>query len=322
MCPADAAGLPTDTHLSTLAVVVSWQPDTKVLGELLAKLVAQQCQVVIIDNGSSNIEALNQLIAAISHNTPHNTPHDTPSYIRLISWPDNRGLATALNEGLRHAQSKGCELAFMFDQDSRIGETFCDAMTQAWQKALAVSPQPVAAIGPRLQDPQSDRKTPFRKFSLWQRTDRLVSMTTDLYDTDFIITSGTLLSLPALKAIGDMKDDYFIDNIDLEWCFRARANGYSLYGTDATCLFHRIGEPSKNPLVNAGVMVKHSPLRSYYSTRNRLHLWRQEYAPLDWKMRDILRFTIKAVWLILFSGQGRDYWREIMRGIRDARTLT
>lgn len=314
MCPADAAGSPTDIHLSSLAVVVSWQPDIKVLGELLAKLVAQQCQVVIIDNGSSNVEALNQLIAAISHGTPNP--------ITLISWPDNRGLATALNEGLRQAQQKGCELAFLFDQDSRISASFCDAMTQAWQKAVAVSPQPVAAIGPRLQDPQTGRKTPFRKFSLWQRTDRQVSMATDLYDTDFIISSGTLLSLPALKAIGYMKDEYFIDNIDLEWCFRARANGYSLYGTDATCLFHRIGEPSKNPLVNAGIMVKHSPLRSYYSTRNRLHLRRQAYAPLDWKMRDMLRFTVKTLWLILFSGQGGDYRREIMRGIRDARTLT
>lgn len=314
MCPADAAVSPTDIHLSLLAVVVSWQPEIKVLGELLAKLVAQQCQVVIIDNGSSNIEALNQLIAAISHGTPNP--------IILISWPDNRGLATALNEGLRQAHQKGCELAFLFDQDSRISASFCDAMTQAWQKAVAVSPQPVAAIGPRLQDPQTGRKTPFRKFSLWQRTDRQVSMATDLYDTDFIISSGTLLSLPALKAIGYMKDVYFIDNIDLEWCFRARANGYSLYGTDATCLFHRIGEPSKNPLVNAGMMVEHSPLRSYYSTRNRLHLRRQAYAPLDWKMRDMLRFTVKTLWLILFSGQGGDYRREIMRGIRDARTLT
>jgi len=321
-----------------MAVVVSWQPDIKVLGELLTQLVAQQCQVVIIDNGSSNIEALNQLIAAISHNilndtaldtaldttldTALDTALDTSSHITLISWPDNRGLATALNEGLRQAQQKGCELAFLFDQDSRISASFCDAMTQAWQKAVAVSPQPLAAIGPRLQDPQSGRKTPFRKFSLWQRTDRQVSMATDLYDTDFIITSGTLLSLPALKAIGYMKEEYFIDNIDLEWCFRARANGYSLYGTDATCLFHRIGEPSKNPLVNTGVMVKHSPLRSYYSTRNRLHLRRQAYAPLDWKMRDMLRFTVKTLWLILFSGQSGDYRREIMRGIRDARTLT
>jgi rhamnosyltransferase len=310
MCPADAAGLQPDHEWSCVAIVVSWQPDLSVLGELLRQLTAQSCPVIMIDNGSSNADALSRTIAAISPN------------ISLIGWSDNKGLATALNEGLKQALAQGYRCAFMFDQDSCIDSAFCDGMQQAWQKARAVSPQPVAAVGPRLQDPESGRRAPFRKFGWWRRSNRQVSVAADLYNADFLITSGTLLSLPALDDTGLMKDEYFIDNIDLEWCFRARAHGYALYGTDAACLYHRIGEQSENPLVKAGILVKHSPLRSYYSTRNRLHLWRQGYAPLDWKLRDMLRFVLKATWLLVFSGQGSNYWREIRRGIKDSRTLT
>lgn len=310
MCPADASGLLPGNELSCVAVVVSWQPDLVVLGDLLKQLAAQSCPVIVIDNGSSNVGILSQTIADIS------------AEISLIEWPDNKGLATALNEGLRLARARGCDGAFLFDQDSRIDADFCDAMQQAFQKAVAVSPQPVAAIGPRLQDPETGHRTPFRKFGWWRRSNRQVSVAADLYSADFLITSGTLLSLGSLDETGFMKDEYFIDNIDLEWCFRARAHGYALYGTDAAFLFHRIGEQSGNPLVKAGILVKHNPLRSYYSTRNRVHLWRQHYAPLDWKLRDMLRFVLKSTWLIVFSGQGRDYWREIRRGLRDSGGLT
>ena len=46
-----------------------------------------------------------------------------------------------------------------------------------------------------------------------------------------------------------MKESYFIDNIDLEWCFRAKSLGFDLVGTDAAVLYHAIGERSSNPLV-------------------------------------------------------------------------
>ena len=59
------------------------------------------------------------------------------------------------------------------------------------------------------------------------------------------------MHLDALASIGAMKESYFIDNIDLEWCFRAKSKGYELIGTDQAVLYHAIGERSSNPLVRA-----------------------------------------------------------------------
>ena len=118
-----------------------------------------------------------------------------------------------------------------------------------------------------------------------------------------------------------MKESYFIDNVDLEWCFRAKSFGFDLIGTDTAVLYHAIGERSSNPLVKAGLIAQHNPSRTYYSSRNRIHLYGAAYSPLGWKLRDMVRFTLKASWVLITSSQRRQYFKNIRSGIRDAKTL-
>lgn len=287
-------------------MIVTWQPDLLQLRALLGQLSSQGCAVVVVDNGSANCAQLRELVDTLR-----------PA-VDIIERGKNGGLAEGLNTGLRWAMQRGCHFAFLFDQDSGIAGDFCQGMLQAWKQAVAL-PGRVAAIGPRLQDPRSGRRVPFRRFRCGRRSD--VAAAPALYHADFLITSGTLLHLPAYTRIGSMREDYFIDNIDLEWCFRAVASGYVLYGTDLAVLHHHIGEAGDNPLVRRGLVVQHGPLRSYYSTRNRLHLRRQAYAPLDWKVRDALRFLLKTLWLLLFCAPRREYFLQILRGYRDARSM-
>ncbi|OFE12943.1 hypothetical protein PHACT_07155 [Pseudohongiella acticola] len=291
------------------AVVVTWQPDIETLAALLTDLTAQGCDVVVVDNGSDNAAQVKALVDSLAPEAS------------MIPWQQNRGLSVAMNAGLQYLRENQYEFVFLFDQDSRLTDGFCESMLQAWYRACDVSSQPVGAVGPRLQDPGTGRRTPFRLFRLGRRSDCAMATADDLFEADFLISSGSLMSLSAVAAIGPMKDDYFIDNIDLEWCFRAKAKGYALVGTDAAILLHSIGEPSRNPLVRAGVMVRHSPARSYYSTRNRLHLYRQSYAPVAWKLRDCFRFVLKTAWLVLFSPQRGEYAAQIRRGIKDAGSL-
>lgn len=302
------------------AIIVTWQAELLPLKNLLNALLLQHCPLIVIDNGSANRVELADLLAQLA------TQHPRQPAPQMVSWLENKGLATALNEGLRQAIEHHYDMALLFDQDSAIGEGFVQAMLTQWLhvQSLHISGRyhlPPAAIGPRLQDPQSGRRTAFRCFRWRHRSDCPVAGFPGLYETDFLISSGTLLSVQALRVIGMMKDEYFIDNIDLEWCFRARARGYALYGTDRAVLLHRIGERSNNPLVSSGLMVQHSPLRSYFSTRNRLHLRRQSYAPLDWKIRDTLRFALKSFWLTHFTSQRAEYRQQIQRGIDDAEAM-
>jgi rhamnosyltransferase len=166
------------------------------------------------------------------------------------------------------------------------------------------------------------RQTPFKLFSkIFWRSDRSFASQEKHFIADFLITSGSLLTLKCIAEVGDMKESYFIDNIDLEWCFRAKSLGFDLVGTDAAVLYHAIGERSSNPLVKAGLFAQHNPSRTYYSSRNRIHLYGAAYSPLGWKLRDMIRFTLKACWLLITSSQRRQYFQTIRSGIRDAKTL-
>lgn len=291
------------------AVVVTFNPDSTALLKLLSQL-NKEADFVVIDNDSENIAELTTSITAYSR------------CVDLIKLDSNGGLAKALNRGMDWALSNGYSYVFLFDQDSSLCDLFVSRMLGAYKDVSCLSDKGIAAIGPRIINPQTMRQTPFKLFSkFFWRSDRVFAGREHHFIADFLITSGSLLSLELIQDIGNMKESYFIDNVDLEWCFRAKSLGFDLVGTDAAILYHAIGERSSNPLVKAGLVAQHNPSRTYYSSRNRIHLYGVKYSPLGWKLRDMIRFSLKATWLLISSSERVQYFQNIRSGIRDAKTL-
>lgn len=299
-----------DTPSMACAIVVTFNPELPQLTQLLGQLERNGCDFLVIDNASSQAAQVGQAATGLARCRG------------VIPLEHNIGQAAALNAGLARAQALGYPMAFLFDQDSGIDDDFCARMLQAWHIASRQSDLPVAAIGPRLVVPETGRRIPFRTFdSALDRRERSLAGTSGLLRAGFLITSGSLVSMAALQAVGPMREDYFIDNVDLEWCFRALARGHLLYGTDHARLHHRIGLASDSLLVRKGLVVQHSALRFYYSSRNRLHLHRQPHAPAAWVVKDRVRFVLKTLYLLATSAQRRDYWSSLRRAVRDARQL-
>jgi rhamnosyltransferase len=291
------------------AVVITFNPDITALLKLLGQL-NKESDFIVIDNGTPDIE---QLVSSI---TIYERCCD------IIRLQENEGLAKALNLGIEWAQSNGNDYVFLLDQDSSLCDLFINRMITAYKDAEQYSDVGIAAVGPRIINPQTMRQTPFKLFNrLMLRSDRAFANCSIHFIADFLITSGTLIILKHIEKIGTMKEDYFIDNVDLEWCFRAKSLGLDLVGTDQAVLYHAIGERSLNPLVKAGIMAQHNPARTYYSSRNRTHLYGVSYSPVGWKLRDMIRFLIKSSWLLLSSTQRKEYWHHIRNGIRDAKML-
>jgi len=291
------------------AIIVTYNPDITPLLKLLRQL-NKETNFVVIDNGSLGIERLAGSITAYK------------KCQEIIQLENNEGLAKALNIGIKWALDNEYEYVFLFDQDSSLCDLFVSRMISAFKDACQNSQNHIAAVGPRIINPRTMRQTPFKLFNrLMLRSDMLFTNSNTHYIADFLITSGTLLVLRYIDEIGDMKEKYFIDNIDLEWCFRAKSKGFDLIGTDDAVLYHAIGERSFNPLVRAGIIAQHNPARTYYSSRNRTHLYSVTYCPLGWKIRDMIRFFIKSGWLLLSSHERKQYWLNIRSGIKDAKYL-
>ena len=296
----------TDT---SCAIVVTFKPDITALLTLLGQL-NKETDFVVIDNGTPDIEKLAESITSYER------------CLDLLCLPKNKGLATALNIGIDWALKNNRDYVFLFDQDSSLCDLFVSRMSSAYIEADKQSVKGIAAMGPRIINPQSMRQTPFKLFNrLLLRSDRAFANSKTNFVADFLITSGTMLILKHFAAIGRMKESYFIDNVDLEWCFRAKSMGFDLVGTDEAVLYHTIGERSPSPLVRAGIMAQQNPSRTYYSSRNRTHLYMVAYSPLGWKLRDMVRFFLKSLWLLVSSQDRKQYWHYIRSGIRDAKLL-
>ena len=291
------------------AIIVTHNPDITALLELSAQL-KKETDFIIVDNGTHGISTIVESITVYE------------KCKTVIFLDENEGLAKALNIGIAWALKQNYDFVFLFDQDSSLCDLFVKRMIDAFFDASEKTILNIAAVGPRIINPQTMRQTNFKLFSRFIfRSDIKLANSSSHYFADFLITSGTLLCLDALASIGAMKESFFIDNIDLEWCFRAKSKGYELIGTDEAVLYHAIGERSSNPLVRAGIMAQHNPQRSYFSSRNRVHLYSVDYSPAGWKYRDICRFILKAMWLLITSRDRKDYFKNILSGIKDAKLL-
>ena len=103
----------------------------------------------------------------------------------------------------------------------------------------------------------------------------------DVLEITTAIASGALIPVSTLRAVGGMRESLFIDLVDIEWCFRARARGFRAFGVCAAKLQHRLGEQPTRILGRK--LATHSPVRNYYFFRNAVWLFRQRYVPPGWK---------------------------------------
>src|SRR6202044_2225279 len=84
-----------------------------------------------------------------------------------------------------------------------------------------------------------------------------------------VITSGSLIPLAVHAAVGAFRDEFFIDYVDSEYCFRARAQGYRVIRTTQPLMSHTIGAPTRHSLLGLSKWTtNHSPDRRYYIARN------------------------------------------------------
>ncbi len=272
MCPPD----------SVVGVIVTYNPDIGALYCVFKALLPQVSSLVIVDNGSKNTVSLNQF-ASISKN------------IGLVRLGTNLGIAAAQNLGIRWAREQGAAYVLLCDQDS-VPAAGMVAELLAIARKLVAAGVSLALVAPRYEDSRQAVKTPFMHMingrPRWfgcRRSDAWLEITT-------AIASGALIPMSTLASVGGMRDAFFIDLVDIEWCFRARSKGFQAFGVCGARLRHRLGEQPVRIL--GRTLATHCPARNYYFYRNAVWLFRQGYVPASWKWT-LARQMLKR--LLVFS---------------------
>ena len=284
------------------AVIVTYQPELALLERVLDALLPQVGQVVIFDNGST-LEGFDAFaeVAAGRGST-------------LLRSPHNVGLATGFNRGIERARDVGTDFVLLLDQDSVLAPDAVAILLARWQELNQT--QPVAAVGAQFHDPRSGLLGAFVRIG-FPFNHKLIGGPGECIECDFLISSGCLIPIAVIDRVGAMDDALFIDNIDLDWSFRATAQGLRLYGVCDACMQHRIGDdlrPSR--WIRTGALI-HSPARLYYMMRNRVLLYRRRETPLKWIAQDVPRLFGKLARMSLLVAPRVRNLRAMCRGLWD-----
>lgn len=276
-------------------VLVTYNPNIRVLEALVSKLL--NFNIVIVDNNSNN------------------TNFENFDSVKVISLNKNMGIAYAQNKGIEYAMAQNAEYIVFFDQDSNIDHEMIDLLVNDFE-TLKSQGNKIAAIGPRFVDEKKGFFFPGLKFNKFGLIDKFsVEHIVQPVEVSFLISSGTLVSVSALKDIGVMKDEYFIDYVDTEWCFRALSLNYKLFMSSNAVMKHSIGDDTLK-LFNFNIPV-HSGFRRYYRVRNLFFMWDMPYIPKILVLKLMVTNFAIQILLLLLKDKKLDYFKYYVKAIKD-----
>ncbi len=283
------------------AVIVTFNPDADTLSRQINALLNQVHKVWVVDNASVE-------------------PPELQAYgcqVRQINFPENRGVGSALNAGLTQALAYGAGYALLMDQDS-VPAT--DMVSQLREIAVMAenTGKKLAAVGPSYGDDVQLTQNGFVRLGWLGYVRTPCNGREACVEVDFLISSGSLIALKALQTVGLMDESLFIDHVDTEWCFRAKAKGYQLFGACSARMVHALGNERRRFWFGRWRTVSfHAPFRYYYICRNSLLLQQKSYLPWRWRIAECLRLLRVLYFYALFSEHRICCVKMMMRGLRD-----
>ncbi|WP_421740926.1 glycosyltransferase family 2 protein [Cellulomonas sp.] len=298
---------PDRTGPTVVAVVVTYHPVVDATRHLLDAVRPQVADLVMVDNGSpaATLAALREAADATRSS--------------LVELGSNRGIAVAQNVGVDRAEALGATHVLLLDQDSvpapDMVERLVTAMVDGSPDAAG---RRIAAVGAVATDDRDGEPAFVYRDTRWgPRRTEIPTEPGSLVEAGFLIASGCLVDLAALRAVGPMAEHYFIDHVDLEWGVRARNAGYALYAVVGAELRHELGDaPQYVPGRERSVHVQSIP-RNYYMVRNTVALIRSSALPAGWRVGYAWWITKYVVFYALAVAPRRRRVPLMLRGLSD-----
>ncbi|MPV38978.1 glycosyltransferase family 2 protein [Georgenia subflava] len=290
---------------TVVAVVVTHRPRPELVTPLLEALAAQCAHVVVVDNGSS-AQAVADLRASGAR-----------LGVDVVALASNEGIAHAQNVGIARARELDADWVLLSDQDSLPAADMVEQLLAGARRATARGDR-VAAVGPVSSDTRSSTEQMVYVSRRWgPRRARPDEVHDGLVDAAFLIASGCLIEAAALDEVGGMNADWFIDHVDLEWGLRARRAGYGLYAVTDAHLDHELGDRLTKLPGRAQEVHVHSPVRTYYLTRNTVLLIRSGLMSRAWSVGYVVWLAKYVAFNSLLAAPRRRRIPLMVRGLRD-----
>jgi rhamnosyltransferase len=254
-------------------------------------------------NVSNNINSYLQQVdyLFILDNSPatlSDNPFINNNKIAYIFNNGNIGIAAALNKAADKAYRTGYEYLLTMDQDSIVPPGMVESLLKVIcgdNKIGIISPLHSNKFGTHLKNEKGIR------------------------EVSSVMTSGNIISLDIFNKIGPFSEDYFIDYVDVEYCFRLKKKGYKILCNFNIIMEHNEANLSRKTIFNREFFPpNHNPRRMYYKSRNLMFLRKTykkvlpEHISIETKL--FLRSIIKV---LLFEKQKFFKVKMVLLGLLD-----
>lgn len=283
------------------AGITLFNPEIERLKLNLESILPQVDTVFMVDNGSDNIDDIEDLILNYRN-------------IVLIKNSVNFGISKALNQLCAAAEDEGYEWILLLDQDS-VSE---DNLIEKYSRYTSMDK--VAILTPFIDDENEADIIKSKLEKPFEQVHRCY-------------TSASLTNLSVWREVGGFDEAMFIDCVDFDYCTTVEKAGYVIIRDNEAVIHHILGHATEvrafmkiGRIFNIQKLKKpfytynHSPLRTYYYARNIKYY---TYKHKDFINRKTeLRVYIQ--WLVLklcFEGQKWEKLKAILKGRRDAKIM-
>ena len=274
------------------AIIVTYQPNAILLARVLERLSEQVAKIYLIDNTPNT-----QLEGIVWLEKKWLTQFTAP--IAFYPQGKNLGVAKAQNIGIEQAFADQMQDLIFFDQDSSPPKNLSTQLLEA-RGQLEARGVKVGMIGPTILDEKSHEYSPIIQADLfWVRGYPVDLLATQPIATEYIISSGSLISAGALQEVGLMNESLFIDWVDVEWGLRAQTYGLVNYVTPTIRMDHSIGDDFLR--INNRIIYLHSDLRNFYIVRNAAYLVSHCRYKLAWKVTVLVKLPLYILFFTLHA---------------------
>jgi rhamnosyltransferase len=223
--------------------VILYHPTEKVIENINSYINSLE-KLYVLDN-SENCN--NQIKALLTANNKIMYLHDG----------ENRGIAERLNQAVHLSKEIGADWLLTMDQDSYFNNSqivqYIDCLSSFEEKSE------VAMFGLKYDIDTNDTTCRFEEPS-------------------HLITSGSFLNLHLFDLIGQFDENLFIDEVDSEYCYRAKLVNYRIVRFTHLFLHHQLGEMQRGLSFKSFKFTPrrlHTPIRVYYMVRNCFYVQRK-----------------------------------------------
>lgn len=275
--------------------MVLYNPDWNITCEAIDSLASQVDSLCIVDNTQ---EAENS-----SRFVGRNNIH----YIPLRS---NKGIAAAQNVGIRYLTDLRFQYILFSDQDTLAPTGIVKELLSDFLR-LKENGFNIGLIGP-----VPVNKTTGKPYASKIPSINKIECDGNQYDEcSYIISSFSLIPTQSFKDAGAFREDFFIDFVDNEWCFRLHSLlGLSPFISHRLSILHELGKSQK--FLGKQVNIS-SPFRLYYQIRNYFWIRQLNYVPSAWLSQVRNKLIPKIAYYSIVPKQRFSYIKSILRGIHD-----